>query len=130
MKAIIFFLSVLMNLAVADSMAVMADEVTYEGTWHTTNRKLDGTLSCVVTELSAGDWRGRFVGTWQGAPFDYTVTFTGPPVDLHGRAKIDGADYTWTGQITSDVPRALKGSFGGSRYTGYFDLKEKKGALK
>ena len=116
-------------VALVFSTAGSAEERTYEGIWHTTNRKLDGTLTCVVSDLGAEQWRGRFFGTWQGTSFDYTVAFTGPPSDLHGTAQIDGADYSWTGQITNDAPRTFKGTFGGSRYAGYFDLKEKKAVI-
>ncbi len=32
----------------------------YQGTWKTTNRKLDGTMTCVITPLAKEKWRGRF----------------------------------------------------------------------
>lgn len=102
-----------------------AADVAFEGAWHTTNRKLDGTMICVVTDLGNEQWRGRFYGAWQGVPFDYTVVFSGKPSELHGTATIDGANYLWTGQITNETPRSFKGTFGGTRYTGDFDLKEK-----
>jgi hypothetical protein len=105
-------------------VAGSAQEVVYEGPWHTTNRKLDGNLTCVVTHLGGERWQGRFYGIWQGIRFDHTVPFTGPPSDLRGTATIDGADYTWTGQIGRGLPGWFKGSFSGSRYTGYFDLRE------
>jgi len=101
-----------------------ADTVTYEGPWHTINRKLDGTMTCIVTRLDGEHWQGRFYGTWQGVNFDHTVPFTGSPDDLHGTANIDGADYQWTGKIASGSPGSFKGTFGGTRYNGYFDLKE------
>jgi hypothetical protein len=129
MKSIIFASVYSLIIALAFATAGRAEDRTYEGAWHTTNRKLDGTLTCVVSDLGAEQWRGRFYGVWQGTPFDYTVAFSGPPSDLHGTAVIDGADYSWTGQIASDAPRAFKGSFGGSRYAGYFDLKEKKAVI-
>ncbi len=100
--------------------------VLYEGTWNTTNRKLDGTMACAVTGLGDGKWRGRFYGVWQGVPFDYTVMFSGTPSNLTGTATIDGANYTWTGEMGQELPGRFKGSFGGSRYAGYFDLQEKK----
>jgi hypothetical protein len=51
-------------------------EGTYEGAWTTTkNRKLDGTASCQVKQLSNGRWQGRFGGQWQQMPFDYAVEF-------------------------------------------------------
>jgi hypothetical protein len=99
-----------------------ANEGVYGGTWNTTNRKLDGPMTCVVKELGSDRWQGRFYGVWQGVPFDYTVPFTGQSSDLRGTATIDGASYTWTGSITSGV---FKGTFGGSRYIGSFELKEK-----
>ena len=102
-----------------------AGERVYEGQWHTTNRKLDGTMTCVVTDLGSENWQGRFVGNWQGVPFDYTVKFSGPPNDLHGTATIDGADYSWTGQMSGDSQGSFKATFTGNRYLGNFDLKEK-----
>lgn len=104
----------------------IAADVIYEGDWHTTNRKLDGTMTCIVTEKSDEKWRGRFFGVWQGVAFDYTVDFAGPAEKLTGTAMIDGADYSWTGKIKKGETPSFSGSFGGSRYAGYFDLKEKK----
>jgi hypothetical protein len=104
--------------------AANASDHIYEGQWHTTNRKLDGTMKCIVTDLGNQQWLGRFVGVWQGVPFDHAVRFSGPPDHLQGTATIDGADYTWTGEITGDSQASFKGKFGGTRYTGYFDLKE------
>ena len=108
-----------------------AQDYVFEGPWHTTNRKLDGIMTCEVKDLGDEKWQGRFHGVWQGVPFDYTVNFEGPPSKLRGTAQIDGADYQWTGSIgretTAESPARFKGSFGGTRYTGYFDLKEKSG---
>jgi hypothetical protein len=98
-----------------------ADPV-YEGTWVTTNRKLDGTLSCVVTDLGNQQWRGQFTGEWRGTPFTYTVRFSGPPEKLHGTAVIDGADYDWTASIRDG---RFKATFDGNRYVGGFDMKQK-----
>jgi hypothetical protein len=103
---------------------IAAGDAVYHGGWHTTNRKLDGMMTCIVTDLGDEQWRGRFYGVWQGVSFDYPVTFSGPPSSLRGAATIDGASYTWTGELTNEAPRSFKGTFGGSRYTGYFDLKE------
>ena len=100
-------------------------ERVYEGQWHTTNRKLDGTMTCVVTDLGSENWQGHFVGQWQGMPFDYTVKFSGPPSHLHGTATIDGADYSWTGEMGQDSQGWFKATFTGNRYLGNFDLKEK-----
>jgi len=85
--------------------------------------KLDGTMTCVVTDLGNNQWRGHFTGEWQGVAFSYTVGFSGPPEKLHGTAVIDGADYEWTGVISKGPPGSFKGSFGGSRYGGRFNLK-------
>lgn len=97
-------------------------QTSYVGSWHTTNRKLDGIMTCAVTDLGDEKWQGRFYGVWQGVAFDYVVTFTGPRSALRGKAQIDGADYTWTGELTST---AFKGTFGGNRYVGSFDLARK-----
>ena len=72
------------------SLTAAAEDSIYDGVWHTTNRKLDGTMTCVVTNLGE-KWRsGRFYGVWQGVAFDHTVAFSGPPFDLRGTAQIDG----------------------------------------
>jgi hypothetical protein len=94
----------------------------YEGTWVTTNRPLDGTMTCVVTGKSDGTWQGHFHGVWHGQAFSYVVRFSGPPEKLRGRAVIDGADYEWTGEITD---RWFRGRFGGNRYEGSFSLMRK-----
>ena len=104
---------------------VWAAENVYVGSWNTTNRKLDGTMTCIVKAMGDGKWQGRFHGVWQGVPFDYTVPFSGEPSDLRGTATIDGASYVWTGSMTSG---SFRGTFGGSRYIGSFDLKEKPAA--
>jgi hypothetical protein len=115
------------------SGSVAAEDAIYEGLWRTTNRKLDGTMTCIVRDLGRDQsgqtkWSGRFYGIWQGVPFDYTVAFAGPPEKLTGKAQIDGADYTWTGDMNADADGRFKGTFGGNRYTGYFDLKRKQPA--
>ncbi len=104
----------------------MADDLKYEGTWVTVkNRKLNGDMTCVVTENGKDKWKGHFYGTWEGRKFSYNVDFTGPPDKLVGKAVIDGADYDWTGEIGAQSPGWFKGSFTGNRYTGSFDLKQK-----
>jgi hypothetical protein len=105
--------------------AASGQERVYEGTWLTTNRKLDGTMTGVVTDLGNQQWRGHFYGVWQGVAFSYTVKFSGPPDKLQGTAVIDGADYEWTGSMSQEAPGWFKGSFGGSRYFGRFQLKQK-----
>ena len=103
------------------SAAAGAKDLVYEGTWATTNRKLDGTMTCVVTDLGDDQWRGHFFGAWSGREFSYEVTFSGPPENLHGRAVIDGADYEWTGEMGKE----FTGRFTGSRYAGNFRLRQK-----
>ena len=123
MKNLITICILLSGLA---STAVAAESAVYEGTWNTTNRKLDGPMTCVVTEREKEQWQGRFYGVWQGVAFDYTVAFAGPPDALRGTVQVDGADYTWKGRITKGEPGSFVGNFGGNRYSGYFDLKEKR----
>ena len=113
----------LVLLSAAPVAALAADDV-YVGEWHRTNRKLDGTMTCVVTPLGSNNWRGRFYGVWQGVPFDYTVDFSGPPDNLRGLATIDGAQYDWKGTLSAESPRTFQGQFGGSRYTGHFKLSQ------
>lgn len=106
---------------------IMAADIVYEGTWITTkNRKLDGRMTCIATDLGKDNWKGRFYGIWQGVSFSYDVKWSGPPNNMKGTASIDGADYEWTGQISAQTPSTFKGTFTGNRYTGSFDLKEKK----
>src|SRR5947209_16335100 len=99
-------------------VAADAKEAVYEGTWVTTNRQLDGTLTCVVTDLGDNRWRGHFSGAWQGQEFSYEVDFRGPPDKLRGQAVIDGADYEWAGAMGKGSPGWFKGKFWGSRYKG------------
>jgi hypothetical protein len=113
---------VVAGLLLGISFSAQAGDSVYVGNWRTTNRRLDGQMTCAVRELEDNKWQGRFYGLWQGVPFDYTVPFEGPPSNLRGTATIDGASYTWTGSINSGV---FKGSFGGSRYTGSFELTER-----
>jgi hypothetical protein len=95
---------------------------TYNGTWVTTNRgKLDGTMTCVVTNLDDNRWKGTFSGVWLARKYSYDVDWTGPSNELKGSAVIDGANYQWTGIITET---AFKGTFTGNRYNGSFDLKK------
>ncbi len=112
----------------------LAEEGAYTGVWKTTNRRLDGAMTCVVKEIGPEKWQGRFHGIWQGVPFDYTVPFSGPPSNLQGTATIDGASYAWKGSIapadSADPasPPAFKATFTGNRYLGAFDLVKKPAA--
>jgi hypothetical protein len=99
--------------------SVEAQNLTYQGQWHTTNRKLDGVMTCVVKSTGKHQWQGRFYGIWQGVTFDYTDEFVGPANNLRGTAAIDGAHYEWKGSMTRERFRA---NFGGDRYAGTFDL--------
>jgi hypothetical protein len=110
----------------ASCAAAAAKDRVYTGTWVTTNRKLDGTLTCVVTDLGGNRWRGHFSGVWSGRRFSYKVDFRGPPDKLRGQAVIDGANYEWTGAMQGS-PGSFRGRFRGSRYTGHFTLKQKGG---
>ena len=124
MKTLICGAAVALCSAAGLPIASVAEDALYEGPWHTTNRKLDGTMTCAVKDLGDSKWSGRFYGVWQGVPFDHTVAFSGPPVKLQGKATIDGADYIWSGNFNEDEGR-FKGNFGGNRYSGNFDLAKK-----
>ncbi len=102
-----------------------AKELVYEGTWLTTNRKLDGTMTCVVTNLGGQKWAGTFSGVWEGVPFSYKVQFSGPPEKVRGQAQINGAFYEWTGEMDQASAGRFRGQFRGSRYLGSFSLKRK-----
>ena len=112
-------------LLVPSVAAAAGKERVYEGTWVTTNRKLDGPITCVVTDLGDNRWQGHFHGTWEGVRFSYHVDFSGPPDKLRGQATIDGAAYEWTGEMSKGTPGWFKGKFTGTRYDGSFSLKQK-----
>ena len=110
-------LSLLMVFGIASLAS--ANPYTFHGTWHTTaRRQLAGTQTAVIERVSLEEWRGHFYGTWHGADFSYTVTFSGPPNALRGTAVIDGTPYEWTGSINQ---KKLRGKFDGG-YTGSFDM--------
>jgi hypothetical protein len=118
--------STLVILTLLGSSALAgAKDVVYEGTWLTTNRRLDGPITCVVTDLGDNKWRGHFYGVWQGQEFSYKVTFSGPPEKLRGRTVIDGANYEWTGEMSQGPRGQFNGTFWGNRYLGSFTLKQK-----
>jgi hypothetical protein len=117
--------TLLAGLVVLVSGAAGAKDLVYEGTWVTTNRQLDGAMTCVVTDLDDNQWRGHFYGAWGGRQFSCEVDFRGPPDRLRGQAVIDGADYEWTGEMTRGTPGRFEGKFWGNRYKGYFTLKQK-----
>ena len=124
MKTLVFAAAVALGASALLPAATVAEDALYEGAWHTTNRKLDGTMTCAVKDLGDNKWNGRFYGVWQGVPFDYTVPFSGPSDKLQGKATIDGADYMWSGSFNPEEGH-FKGQFGGNRYSGYFDLAKK-----
>jgi hypothetical protein len=110
----------------ASAAAGSARELVYEGTWVTTNRPLDGAVRCVVTDLGDNQWRGHFSGVWQAQQFSYEVEFSGPPEKLEGWARIDGADYVWTGEMSQGSAGWFKGTFTGNRYEGSFSMRQKR----
>ncbi len=121
-----YYYVLMLGALLAGAVIAEGEDRVYEGPWKTTNRKLDGVMTAVVRDLGNDKWQGRFYGIWQGVSFDYTVKFSGKLTSLKGTAVIDNADYTWTGLIDDESPGTFQGSFGGSRYTGHFALKEKK----
>jgi hypothetical protein len=110
----------------AQTAATNSDDLIYEGSWIVTNRPLEGTMMCAVTQVGDDSWHGHFYGLWENSPFSYRVDFKGPKANLRGHAIIDGARYEWTG-VMSDQPPMLRGTFGGDRYAGSFNLKRKAG---
>lgn len=116
------------------STPVAAEELIYEGPWYTGinedgtptgRRRLEGTMTAVVKSVGNDKWEARFYGVWHGTRFSYDVKFDGEPKKLNGKATIDGASYTWKGVIGQESPGWFNGNFTGSRYDGYFKLKEK-----
>lgn len=117
-----YFQTSLMTLVIC---AAASAQVTYEGTWVTTNRPLDGVMTCELVDFGNERWSGHFYGEWQGAPYSYKVDISGPPERLQGKARIDGAHYDWTGAIDRKTGM-FTATFGGERYFGSFNLKAKK----
>ena len=99
----------------------------YEGTWVTTNRPLDGRMTCELQPAGKEKWRAHFEGIWQGVAFDYSVHFTGPDSALRCDTKVDGAAYTAHGVLTDEH---FKARFGGDRYEGSLTMKRVKGDIK
>jgi hypothetical protein len=113
----------------------IAEEFVYEGPWYTGvteegvptgRRKLQGRMTANIKRTGKDTWEGRFHGIWHGVKFSYVVKFKGPPNKLKGKAVIDGASYSWSGIMGQQSPGWFNGNFDGSRYDGYFKLKEKK----
>lgn len=111
-------------LAVGAAPAIARD-YEFEGTWRTTNRKLDGRMTCIMTDLGDQKWQGRFFGVWQGVAFDYHVDFSGPLTELRGTAVIDQANYAWAGRVDEGSPTSFRVNFDGDRYRGSFELFER-----
>lgn len=93
----------------------------------TTNRPLDGRMTCELQPVGKEKWRAHFEGIWQGVAFDYTVHFIGPDSALRCDTKVDGAAYTAHGVLTAEH---FKARFGGDRYEGSLTMKRVKGDIK
>ncbi len=108
--------SLSLAIAIFASICTAADgeDAVYTGPWKTTNRKLDGTMTCAIRMVEKEKWHGRFWGTWQGVDFDYAVDFFGPSDHLDGQATIDGVAYEWKGRMND---RQFRANFGGDRYS-------------
>ena len=113
------------TLMFVSAVPASAKDLVYEGTWVTTNRKLDGPMTCVVSDLGDNKWHGHFFGVWEGIEFSYHVDFSGPTEKLRGEASIDGAFYEWTGKLETEASGRFTGKFSGDRYLGSFILKKK-----
>lgn len=111
------FLITLLLLTVSE---LRANELKYHGKWNTTNRRLDGEMSCVVTKAGTDKLKAHFWGTWQGVYFEYDAYFVGKLTELKGQAVIDGASYNYAACIDKNT---FKCNFVGSRYNGSFELK-------
>lgn len=55
-------IGVLSLLLFASGKMTLARDTVYEGAWHTTNRKLDGIMTCTVSDMGTEKWKGRFYG--------------------------------------------------------------------
>lgn len=78
-KTLVLALAFALVPTLTNAEALSKKETIYEGTWVTTNRRLDGRMTCVVTEAGENRWTGHFYGVWQGVEFSYKVNFNGPP---------------------------------------------------
>jgi hypothetical protein len=52
----------LLVLLTVGASPAFARDYEFEGTWNTTNRKLDGRMTCIMTDLGEQKWQGRFFG--------------------------------------------------------------------
>jgi hypothetical protein len=127
-------------ISAAEQPTLKTDLQQYQGPWVTTNRKLNGTLNCLVQKIDSDKWRGRFWGVWEHVPMDYTVEFgrqdqtakdggrlvsigekaIADGIPITGKATIDGANYEWIGVMS---PEEFDIQFTGSRYEGHLELK-------
>ena len=98
-----------------------------EGPWKTTNRKLDGIMTCVVRTAT---WRekiaGAFYGVWQGVPFDYAVPFSGPASKLQRAPRpLTTRVIRGQGKSVAILSRHSRRHVGSSRHIGSFEMQEK-----
>ncbi len=112
------------------AMPLFADDVprTFQGNWVNRKTRASGTMKCVATAESDGQWKATFSGVFMGRPFTYDVDFRARPAQgqtaLAGTARIQNHNYEWAG--------ALKGGMLTGRYRadngwfGEFVLKEMK----
>lgn len=119
-----YFIAILIVLFA--SFAQAADYV-FHGSWKADNRPIDGPMSCDFTTLGNNKYKAKFYGVWQGVPFEYNVTFSGPPDKLKGTATVDHVPYTWTGSADAEN---FSGSYTSHRYQGSFAMKGGKKAKK
>ena len=103
-----------------------AQERTFQGRWNNRRTGSSGTMTCSATELSAGQWKAVFRGTFQGSPFEYRVDFQSREarsgLQLVGNARIDGKQYEWSGTLQASQ---LRGQYRASNgWNGEFVLNE------
>lgn len=116
MKTLVFLAVVLFT-----SVSNAGEIFRFYGTWHTSSNKiLDGTMTCDVQNAGVNKWNCHFTGIWQGVPFDYSVDLAGPQSNLTGKATIDGVPYAWAASINT---REFRANFNSGRYIGTFNLK-------
>ena len=114
----------IMLLMVSVSMA--QGQRTFRGKWNNHRYGTSGTLNCVASEVSTGQWKATFTGVFQGDPFKYDAAFQSRPSgggsELGGTTTVRGSQYKWTGFLRG---RQLNGKYTSTvGYYGEFVLNE------
>lgn len=74
----------------------------WAGTWNNRKYNTKGPLQAVITPAAGGNLMAKFTGTGIRSKFSFDANITKSTknnrVTLSGKTRINGDDYTWTGQ--------------------------------